>query len=217
MPDQRVRRVVRQPEVHERGAAPRSRNIAPRPSSISPSTTCCSRCSSWSRLRAARARSSSASTACRFATAPMRSGGGRSRPRPASRRMSRAWMRAPTALPRPPLEEHSGRRDPRGQTVDPALRAAPHQEDRLRCRSAQAVAPLRRGQLEQRKNRVRIAEEKRRIFNRVCGRGSWIRTNDLQYPKLPRYQAALYPEGLRKRPRYTLAAQPARHRRPSFQ
>jgi hypothetical protein len=26
------------------------------------------------------------------------------------------------------------------------------------------------------------------------GRGSWIRTNDLQYPKLPRYQAALYPE-----------------------
>lgn len=28
------------------------------------------------------------------------------------------------------------------------------------------------------------------------GRGSWIRTNDLQYPKLPRYQAALYPETL---------------------
>jgi hypothetical protein len=27
-----------------------------------------------------------------------------------------------------------------------------------------------------------------------AGRGSWIRTNDLQYPKLPRYQAALYPE-----------------------
>jgi hypothetical protein len=26
------------------------------------------------------------------------------------------------------------------------------------------------------------------------GRGSWIRTNDLQYPKLPRYQAALCPE-----------------------
>src|SRR6476660_7291757 len=26
------------------------------------------------------------------------------------------------------------------------------------------------------------------------GRDSWIRTNDLQYPKLPRYQAALYPE-----------------------
>ena len=25
------------------------------------------------------------------------------------------------------------------------------------------------------------------------GRGSWIRTNDLKYPKLPRYQAALYP------------------------
>src|SRR5215217_7750129 len=29
-----------------------------------------------------------------------------------------------------------------------------------------------------------------------AGRGSWIRTNDLQYPKLPRYQAALYPEYL---------------------
>src|SRR5882762_6088757 len=28
------------------------------------------------------------------------------------------------------------------------------------------------------------------------GRGSWIRTNDLQYPKLPRYQAALYPDCL---------------------
>jgi hypothetical protein len=31
----------------------------------------------------------------------------------------------------------------------------------------------------------------------MCGgRGSWIRTNDLQYPKLPRYQAALYPDYL---------------------
>ena len=29
---------------------------------------------------------------------------------------------------------------------------------------------------------------------KTTGRGSWIRTNDLQYPKLPRYQAALYPE-----------------------
>ena len=28
----------------------------------------------------------------------------------------------------------------------------------------------------------------------TIGRGSWIRTNDLQYPKLPRYQAALYPD-----------------------
>jgi hypothetical protein len=28
----------------------------------------------------------------------------------------------------------------------------------------------------------------------IFGRGSWIRTNDLQYPKLPRYQAALYPD-----------------------
>jgi hypothetical protein len=31
------------------------------------------------------------------------------------------------------------------------------------------------------------------VFDFV-GRGSWIRTNDLQYPKLPRYQAALYPD-----------------------
>ena len=31
---------------------------------------------------------------------------------------------------------------------------------------------------------------------RSNGRGSWIRTNDLQYPKLPRYQAALYPDPL---------------------
>ena len=36
-------------------------------------------------------------------------------------------------------------------------------------------------------------------FKGLCGRGSWIRTNDLQYPKLPRYQAALYPGGQRKR------------------
>jgi hypothetical protein len=33
-------------------------------------------------------------------------------------------------------------------------------------------------------------------INGVFGRGSWIRTNDLQYPKLPRYQAALYPDYL---------------------
>src|SRR5579871_2355275 len=44
---------------------------------------------------------------------------------------------------------------------------------------------------------------------RCIGRGSWIRTNDLQYPKLPRYQAALYPDLLENR-RYTLDASPAR-------
>jgi hypothetical protein len=34
-----------------------------------------------------------------------------------------------------------------------------------------------------------------------CGRGSRIRTCDLQYPKLPRYQAALYPAAhLKTRP-----------------
>jgi hypothetical protein len=36
---------------------------------------------------------------------------------------------------------------------------------------------------------LRLTQEKKRF-----GRGSWIRTNDLQYPKLPRYQAALYPD-----------------------
>jgi hypothetical protein len=46
-----------------------------------------------------------------------------------------------------------------------------------------------------------------------CGRGSWIRTNDLQYPKLPRYQAALYPDYFGKR--YTLKSRPAR-RFPGF-
>jgi hypothetical protein len=43
------------------------------------------------------------------------------------------------------------------------------------------------------------------------GRGSWIRTNDLQYPKLPRYQAALYPDYLGSLRRYTLETPPARH------
>ena len=41
-------------------------------------------------------------------------------------------------------------------------------------------------------NHIRTAGE--RAIQRLIGRGSWIRTNDLQYPKLPRYQAALYPE-----------------------
>ena len=42
------------------------------------------------------------------------------------------------------------------------------------------------------------------------GRGSWIRTNDLQYPKLPRYQAALYPDCLEYGCRYTLGPAAAR-------
>lgn len=42
------------------------------------------------------------------------------------------------------------------------------------------------------------------------GRGSWIRTNDLQYPKLPRYQAALYPDLLGRPRHYTVAASAAR-------
>ena len=52
---------------------------------------------------------------------------------------------------------------------------------------------------DQRKNRVSgIASESQREkvkgIKGIFGRGSWIRTNDLQYPKLPRYQAALYPD-----------------------
>jgi hypothetical protein len=44
--------------------------------------------------------------------------------------------------------------------------------------------------------RVSIRKEKGKEIKGVFGRGSWIRTNDLQYPKLPRYQAALYPDQL---------------------
>ena len=51
---------------------------------------------------------------------------------------------------------------------------------------------------------LRIAEKNGRRFNKITGRGSWIRTNDLQYPKLPRYQAALYPDIHRIACRYTL-------------
>src|ERR1700744_4353735 len=54
-------------------------------------------------------------------------------------------------------------------------------------------------------------------WKREIGRGSWIRTNDLQYPKLPRYQAALYPDNPRKRQEtsgYTLQAAPARSKLP---
>jgi hypothetical protein len=51
---------------------------------------------------------------------------------------------------------------------------------------------------EQRKNRVSGSRQNRREkvkgIKGIFGRGSWIRTNDLQYPKLPRYQAALYPD-----------------------
>jgi hypothetical protein len=44
--------------------------------------------------------------------------------------------------------------------------------------------------------RLRNAREKGKGFKGVFGRGTRIRTLDLQYPKLPRYQAALYPEYL---------------------
>jgi hypothetical protein len=44
----------------------------------------------------------------------------------------------------------------------------------------------------------KIEKPKMREVAVFIGRGSWIRTNDLQYPKLPRYQAALYPETIRK-------------------
>jgi hypothetical protein len=52
------------------------------------------------------------------------------------------------------------------------------------------------------------------ILQGFFGRGSWIRTNDLQYPKLPRYQAALYPvltmvDTRLRRPQQGMAAQPA--------
>src|SRR5271165_3914823 len=65
---------------------------------------------------------------------------------------------------------------------------------------------------------VRIAAWR---INGLRGRGSWIRTNDLQYPKLPRYQAALYPDQVMvdtrsRRPQqgaaYASCAGPGRHR-----
>ena len=40
----------------------------------------------------------------------------------------------------------------------------------------------------------KIQPKKTQQVIEIIGRGSWIRTNDLQYPKLPRYQAALYPD-----------------------
>ena len=49
-----------------------------------------------------------------------------------------------------------------------------------------------------------------RDFKGVFGRGTRIRTADLQYPKLPRYQAALYPDPAHGR--YTLKASTASHR-----
>jgi hypothetical protein len=48
------------------------------------------------------------------------------------------------------------------------------------------------------------------MIKMMNGRGSWIRTNDLQYPKLPRYQAALYPDYLGNDVDTTLKAGPAR-------
>ena len=46
----------------------------------------------------------------------------------------------------------------------------------------------------QRNRNREFSDRKMNIVSQVLGRGSWIRTNDLQYPKLPRYQAALYPD-----------------------
>jgi hypothetical protein len=74
-----------------------------------------------------------------------------------------------------------------------------YQEDCQRCQRPPAVARRRRRRNSVRtacQNHVRIAREKGKGINGVFGRGSWIRTNDLQYPKLPRYQAALYPDNL---------------------
>jgi hypothetical protein len=41
--------------------------------------------------------------------------------------------------------------------------------------------------------RVRTEQKVPSYFNCLAGRGSRIRTCDLEYPKLPRYQTALYP------------------------
>jgi hypothetical protein len=56
------------------------------------------------------------------------------------------------------------------------------------CRHARAPGLLRA-------RRGANGDVSRQVIEKMSfGRGSWIRTNDLQYPKLPRYQAALYPD-----------------------
>jgi hypothetical protein len=90
------------------------------------------------------------------------------------------------------------RHDPHHQADDVALHPSSRKEDRHHCGGAQAIADSRRRGRNSAKTacqhqpqNVRIAA---REIKRLGGRGSWIRTNDLQYPKLPRYQAALYPD-----------------------
>src|SRR5450755_527878 len=91
------------------------------------------------------------------------------------------------------------------------LDAIPEPARRTRTSGREGATPARAA--EHREHRESESQRKSVGDSKGFGRGSWIRTNDLQYPKLPRYQAALYPEGQRKHFRYTLAAQPARRRR----
>ena len=85
---------------------------------------------------------------------------------------------------------------PDRRPLAPRLRKA-HQKDlRRRARQSRKAGGRWNSVGTAFQNHVRIAREKGKGINGVFGRGSWIRTNDLQYPKLPRYQAALYPDDL---------------------
>jgi hypothetical protein len=92
--------------------------------------------------------------------------------------------RPPEMLPTPPLIAlkdrigHGVSSSPNQQVLRPRLRSANMRED------FESTDPLDWC--------LRLPVQYFVVAKRF-GRGSWIRTNDLQYPKLPRYQAALYP------------------------
>src|SRR6185437_16194240 len=102
----------------------------------------------------------------------------------------RLWR---TAEPRGPgaRDVHDGRRDVRN--ADPARGS-----QRLACGRLPDAAARRgpaRAALDSAAGSRRTPAPRGNSLKRGrFGRGSWIRTNDLQYPKLPRYQAALYPD-----------------------
>ena len=117
----------------------------------------------------------------------------------------RIWDHRRSPWAEPVVRDHLGGR--RG------LRDSQRQKKqrRKRCRAGFMCSRLRVCQWSSRcAFRARIPTPAWHQTVDFVGRGSWIRTNDLQYPKLPRYQAALYPDGLSERCRYTLQTGPAR-------
>src|SRR3977135_3558028 len=100
-----------------------------------------------------------------------------------------------------PQQKQNHRRPVIDPLVNPGSSAHRHQ---ARSKTDQArphhrmvtLAQSSPGDRSARAHQSKTATVMLRGFNGVFGRGSWIRTNDLQYPKLPRYQAALYPDYL---------------------